>query len=224
MRPIADGAPRERPYLGSIEKVSDKRRVLLAALAVAAAACACSAPAAQAAGHGASPFRHDLRRVDSRLRRAVEIAPVPLGEGLATSETVCDLAERAETRGDAAAAAADWSTLSQLVTELDQPAMRSVDAAILSADSALRQLRERYAPRWPQRERVNGLRLGVARARQGTKLLGAAMAKIAGSFAAWQGRQCGAAITATEAGVAMIPSALGRINDGMRRLWSLALR
>lgn len=44
-----------------------------------------------------------------------------LDKGLRASETVCGLGEKAEQEGDVVRSRADWTTLSQLVVELDQP-------------------------------------------------------------------------------------------------------
>lgn len=120
------------------------RHALLVAFAVGATVLLCTA----SAWAGRSPFRYDLHRIDARLRMGIEYAPVELGEGLSASEAVCRLGERAQQRGDAEGAAADRSTLSQLVEELDRPAMARVEGALQRADTGLGELRDKYAAAW----------------------------------------------------------------------------
>lgn len=196
-----------------------RRRALLVAFAAAAVVLLCAA----SAWAGRSPFRYDLHRIDARLRMGIEYAPVELGEGLSASETVCRLGEKAEERGDAEGAAADRSTLSQLVDELDRPALARVDGALQRADTGLLELRDKYAAAWSDRAKLAQLRRGVARAREGVGRLRAAMGQIAASFDAWQLSQCQAATDAINTGIAHIPAAISRINVGMRLLWDLAL-
>lgn len=205
---------------GTIPNVNSIRasRALLAAIAVLAAA-ACFASTASAAP---SPFRRDLHRIDSRLRMAIEYAPVQLGEGLSTSEAVCRLAEKTEEGGDAEAARADWSTLSQLVDQLDRPALARVDGALLRADAGLRELRQMFSAGWSDHEKVAEMRRGVAGAREGIRLLRAAMDRLAESFDAWTAHQCQAATETINSGIARIPGAVGRVNAGMQILWELA--
>lgn len=207
---------------GTIPNVNSIRanRALLAAIAVLVAA-ACFASSASAAG-GPSPFRRDLHRIDTRLRMAIEYAPVQLGEGLSTSETVCRLAEKTEEGGDAEAAGADWSTLSQLLDQLDRPALARVDGALLRADTGLRELRQMFSAGWSDHDKVAEMRRGVAGAREGIHLLRAAMDRIAESFDAWTTHQCQAATETINSGIARIPGAVGRVNAGMRILWELA--
>lgn len=152
----------------------------------------------------------------------IEYLPVELGEGLSTSETVCSLAEKVERQGAAEGAAADWSTLSQLVEELDRPAAGRIDGALQRAGTGLLDLRRRFSAAWPDRKKVAELGRGVARTREGIQLLRSAMEKIAEAFEAWPAHQCQAATEAIEAGIARIPSAVTRINSGMRVLWALA--
>lgn len=153
----------------------------------------------------------------------IEYAPVELVEGFSTSENVCRLAEKAEQRGDAEGAAADWSTLSQLVGELDRPAMERVDGALGRADAGLVELRKRYSAGWSDREKVAALGRGVAQTRVGVRRLRGALEKMAQSFGAWSAHQCKAATEAVEIGIARVPAAISGINAGMRILWGLAL-
>lgn len=198
---------------------SNPVRALLVALAVLAAA-ALFTPSAWA---GRSAFRHDLHRIDTRLRIGIEYAPVELGEGLSASETVCHLGEGAQQRGDAEGAAADRSTLAQLVDELDGPAAARIDGALQRADTGLRELREIFSAGWTDHAKVAQLRSGVARAREGIRRLRAAVGEITESFDAWKANQCQAATDAINTGIAHIPGAVSRINAGMRLLWDLAL-
>lgn len=170
-----------------------------------------------------SPFRHDLRRIDARLRTGIEYAPVELVEGFSTSENVCRLAEKAEQRGDSGGATADWSTLSQLVAELDRPALARVDGALQRADTGLLALRAKYAAGWTDQEKVAELGRGVTRTRAGIQRLRGALEKMAESFDAWAAHQCQPATEAVELGIARVPAAVARVNAGMRILWGLAL-
>lgn len=188
----------------------------------AAAALALLVPAGAAAAP--SHYRHDLRRLDAHLRVALEFAPEQLGEGLGTSENVCRLAAKAEAKGEVDLAADDWSTLSQLVSELDEPAARRIDGALARADSLLRQMRKRYSRAWSDPARIGQLRAGVVRSREGIQLVQAAVAKISTSFGLWRGHQCSQATAAIEAGIARIPGAINHLNAGMRPLWELAER
>lgn len=199
-------------------------RTSLAAAVLAATLATLTVPAAATAAQGGpSPFRRDLRRIDGRLRMGIETAPIALGEKLSASETVCHLAEKMGQAGDAHRADADWSTLGQLVEEEDRPAAQRVDGVLERADTGLRELGEKYASAWSDAAKVAQLRRGVARAREGVRMLRAAMATVAGSFDAWSGHRCQDATDAIEAGVARIPAAVGRINIGMTPLWRLAL-
>lgn len=194
---------------------------LLALFAVAVAATALFASSASASPGGAGPFRHDLSRIDARLRMGIEYAPIDLLEGLSTSENVCRLAAKVEERGDTERADADWSTLSQLVEELDRPAMERVDGALQRADADLIRLRKGFSAGWSDRDKVRELGVGVARTRAGIRRLLAALAKMAGSFDAWSAHQCQTATDAIEAGLARVPAAVARINAGMHVLWDL---
>ncbi|HEU5062203.1 MAG TPA: hypothetical protein VFT79_03495 [Solirubrobacterales bacterium] len=191
-------------------------------VAVAALAIAVVFASAALASAGPSSFRHDVRRIDAHFRVGIEYAPVDLGEGLSASEIVCGLAEQNEQQGDAAGANANWTTLSQLVDEVDRPAMAKVEGALQRADTGLRELRERYSGGWSDPAKVAKLNRGVARARRGVRSLTAAMETIAGSFEAWSARQCQAATNSIVAGIARVPAAVGRINAGMQLLWELA--
>lgn len=192
------------------------------AAGVVAIALALLAASAGAAWAEPSPFRHDLHRIDGRLRMAIEYGPAELGEGLIASETVCRAAERAEGRGDGGQAAADWSVLSQLVGEVDRPAAGRIDSAFRRADSGLLALRDKYSSAWSDPVKIRQLRGGVAGARLGIRMMREAMERIEGSFDAWQARRCRAAKKAIDKGVAKLPAGVEQVNRGMQRLWELA--
>ena len=177
---------------------------------------------AWATSSGPSPFRHDLHRIDGRLRMAIEYGPAELGEGLIASETLCRLAEKTEARGEADQAAADWSALTQLVEEVDGPAVDRIDSAFRRADSGLRALRERYSRSWSEPAKIAQLRRGVASTRIGIRMLRTAMETVAKSFPAWEARECQAAVKAIDAGAAQFPAGVDQVNRGMQRLWELA--
>ena len=170
-----------------------------------------------------NPYRHDLRRVGAKLELAIEVKPGELGESLLASEAVCELAQGAEARGDAAAASADWSTLAQLVGERDLPGASAVGRAFANADSMLGSLRDHFSAGWrDQPEKVRALIAAVRQARHGIADLGHAMARIEGAFGAWSGHDCAAALVAIESDAGTLPHGIGEINVGMGRLWSLA--
>lgn len=199
-----------------------KGRAAWLAAWVATLTVAIVASGAWAASGGPSPFRHDLRRIDGRLRMAIEYGPAELGEGLIASEALCRLAEKTEARGEAEQAAADWSALTQLVEEVDRPAAERIDSAFRRADSGLRALRGRYSRGWSDYAKIRQLRSGVAAARTGIRMLRMAMQTVAGSFPAWQARECRAAVMAIDAGAARFPAGVDQVNRGMQRLWALA--
>ncbi|HEX5983653.1 MAG TPA: hypothetical protein VFY69_05535 [Solirubrobacterales bacterium] len=180
------------------------------------------AASAAAASAGPSPFRHDLHRIDGRLRMAIEYGPAELGEGLIASEAVCRAAERAEGRGDGDQAAADRSVLSQLVEEVDRPTAGRIDSAFRRADSGLRALRDRYSSAWSDPAKLRQLRRGVAGARVGIRMMRAAMERVEGSFDAWQANRCRDARRAIDGGAAKLPAGVEQVNRGMLRLWELA--
>jgi hypothetical protein len=200
------------------------RAVMLRVAASGVLALFLVAVAAVTAGAaGPSPYRHSLTRVDAALRNAIEVAPVEMGEGMLSSEVVCELAQSNERRGDSESAGADWSTLSQLVDQVDAPAVEKVDRAFARADSLLRSLRRRFAAAWAdQPQAVRRLNGGVASARAGIRRLRTAVERTADSLAAWKGRECAAAIAAIEAGVGGLPAGIEKVNAGMGRLWALA--
>jgi hypothetical protein len=156
------------------------------------------------------------------LRLAIEIRPEELGEYMRSSEIVCGLAERSETRGDSQGAQSGWSTLSQAVHELDLPTSQAIEAAFESADSGLRDLQKKFSRRWRGQPRARKLARGVAQTRQGIRSLRSATGTIAAAFAAWDRRECAAARVGIEAGVALIPVPLKWVNLGVFRLWSLS--
>ena len=192
-------------------------RRMVAPLAVAAA-LATASPAAAAPNH----FLHDVDKVNGHLRVAIEYAPEELGEALGTAEVVCGLGERATTRGEAGAAASDWSTLRQLVDEFAVGAVDRVEIAFDNADSVLVSLRGRYEQRWAGEARLGELRHGVRTTRLGIRLMRRAIDGLDGAFANWRAHECGAADAGVEKTLSRIPTGLRLIDLGMLELWRLA--
>jgi hypothetical protein len=188
------------------------------ALAALVAALALAGPAAAAP----SPYRHDLARASAHLRIAIEIRPGQLGEYLRSSEIVCELGEKAEERSDEERAQADWSTLAQLVRERDRREMRAIDGAFVRADENLQVLLRRYSRAWRgQATKVQELKLGVTRTREGIRLMRQAMDRIAMAFSEWERHDCIGAVNGIEAGIRRIPAGIEKVNLGMQRLWRL---
>jgi hypothetical protein len=188
---------------------------------LAALACAVGAVGAGTTLAAPSPFKHDLARASAHLRVAIEIRPSQLAEYLGSSELVCGLGERAAARGDEAGAGADWTTLSQIVRELDQREMRAIEAAYGEADQSLVVLRNSYSRAWRGQPRVRELNLGVKRAREGIRILRLAMRRIGAAFPRWEGHDCQGAFDGIEAGIRHLGPGLAAVNRGMERLWRL---
>lgn len=170
-----------------------------------------------------SPYRHSLSRIDAHLRFAIEFGPRALGEGLRSSEIVCQLGLTSEERGEAGAASADWSTLDQLVERLDIPAAAAIQGAFERADSTLLSLREKFSVGWRgDHPRLAELLKGVALTRRGIRDMRVAVGQIEAAFPAWNERQCATATAAIQNGVVNLPTGLELINKGMRSLWRLA--
>lgn len=191
---------------------------LVAPLVVVAVLLVAAPPAA------AGRFQHDLALVDGHLRVAIEYAPAELGESLRSAELVCELGERALAGGEGELAAADWTTLGQLVDRVAVRESRRVDAAFRNADSLLGDLRERYERRWAgDVVHLRELRRGVAAARAGIATVRAAVAGLMTPFDRWRAHECAAAALGVTTTFAPIPAGLEQINRGMLRLWRLAM-
>ena len=204
------------------------RRVLVASLAIAAAG-ALLAPTAAAAATAPAPhpspdsFRHGLGLVNGHLRIAIERAPEELGESLRTAETVCGLGERSLARQEADAAAADWTTLDQVVDQLAVGQAERVQIAFRNADSVLAELRTRFERRWRSSPvHLRELRRGVRATRRGIAIVRAAIADLESPFASWHAKECRAATRGIEKAFASAPAGIELINKGMLRLWRLA--
>jgi hypothetical protein len=199
------------------------RRSCLRGGQVAAAALivllACLAPAAAAAPNS---LLHDVDRVNGHLRIAIEVAPEELGEALGTAEVVCGLGEAAATRGEVEAAAADWSTLGQVVDGFAEGASRRVVIALENADSTLVSLRERYERRWAGEHRLAALRRDVHTTRQGVAIMKRAITGLETPFGSWRAHECAAANSGVETTFRRIPTGLRLIDLGMLNLWRLA--
>jgi hypothetical protein len=199
-----------------------RRGLACAAVALIALAVALAAGEPAVAAAAPSPYRHNLSQVDAHLRIAIEIRPSQLAEYLSSSELVCGLGERAEKQGDEERAQADWTTLAQIVRELDRRETRAIDAAFARADSNLVALRERFSRAWHEEPaRVRELKRGVARTREGIGLLRRAMDRIALAFSEWERHDCIGAVDGIEAGIRRIPAGIEKVNLGMQRLWRL---
>jgi hypothetical protein len=187
------------------------RRLCLRDGQVAAAALivllACLVPAAATAAP--NPLLQDVDRVNGHLRIAIEVAPEELGEASGTAKVVCGLGEAATTRGEAEAAAADWSTLRQVVDGLAEGASRRVVIAFENADSTLLSLRERYERRWAGESRLAALHRGVQTTRQGVAIMMRAIAGLEAPFASWRAHRCGAADSGVEMTFRRIPTGRG---------------
>jgi hypothetical protein len=199
--------------------MSASRRVRLVAALCAAAALAAPATAAAAP----NPFLHDVDRINGHLRVAIEYAPEELGEALGTAQVVCGLGERAASRGESDAAAADWATLTQLVDEVGVAAERHVQSAFANADSMLQSLRERYEGHWAADDpRLGHLRHGVATTRLGIRFMRRAIGGFDKPFASWRAHECAAANTGVDKAFRHIPTGLRLVDLGMIELWRLA--
>ena len=193
-------------------------RLRLLLIAPLAAALLTAAPAAAAS----NPFLHDLDQVNGHLRVAIEFAPEEMGEALRSAEVVCGLGDKATSRGEAEAAAADWSTLGQLVDDVTSGSSRRVTVAFDNADSVLRKLRERYEHRWAGDPRLPELRRGVRATHRGIRIMRLAIGGLETSFASWRAHECTAAVVSVESSFTDVPTGLELINVGMLRLWRLA--
>jgi hypothetical protein len=201
------------------------RRLGGAALALIAAVALVGGAAAFAASPAAAKpnaFLHDVDRVNGHLRVAIEFAPEELGEALGTADVVCALGERAAAQGEAAEAAADWSTLSQLVDDFATGAAHRVDVAFANADGVLGDLRERYERRWAGDPRLGKLRQGVHSTRLGIRVMRRAIGGLSTPFAAWRAHECLAATEGVTTTFRRIPTGLRLIDLGMLELWRLA--
>jgi hypothetical protein len=171
----------------------------------------------------ASRFQHDVRLVDGHLRIAIEYGPAELGESLRSAEIVCGLGERALAGSETELAAADWSTLGQVVDRLAAAESHRVEVAFRNADSVLRDLRERYERRWAgESERLGRLRRAVAAARGGIATMRVAVRRLTRPYANWKAHECEAAMEGVADAFQQAPAGLERINVGMLGLWRLA--
>lgn len=197
----------------------------IVALALAAALVAvafAAVPATASAGTG-SPFRHAVNRLDHALQLAIEDQPEGLLMSLAASERVCWLGALTEERGEPAAASADWSTLEQLVQQLDEPGLHGVEEGFGRAASVLAGLGENFSRAWRGQHRARTLRGAAAMVRSGINETLAALQPLRQAFAAWAAHRCEAALAAINTSDRQIPTAIETITRGMERLWILTL-
>lgn len=191
-----------------------------ALVALALLAILVFAPVASAKG---DPYTRALSRVDNALRFAVERQPEGLAKSLATSERVCELGQGAEAAGDRAAAEADWSTLSQVVTQLDEPGLAAVERAFGRVGTTLGAVEARFSRGWRgQPERVRELHRAARLVRGGLRRLGTGFEHLRGAFLAWREQRCEAALAAVASFSESIPEAMAAVNFGMWRLLALA--
>lgn len=189
------------------------RTILVAALLALVAA----APAT-AASH--DPYQRALGSVDGALRFAIEQQPEGLSKSLAASERVCALGQGAEERGETAAAAADWSTLSQTVEQLDEPGLGTVERSLGAAVETVDRVESRFSRAWRgQTDRVRALHQGARSVRRGLRLLSGSFGELRGAFSAWDEHRCEAALAAIDSFAETLPEAMAPINRGMERLW-----
>lgn len=197
-----------------------------AALAVAASLAALAlgtAPLTASAAAGDSPFFRAVSRLDNALRVAIEDQPEGLTKSLGASERICSLGALAEERGDAAAAAADWSTLTQVVQLLDEPGLRGVEEAFGRAASTLAGIEARFGRAWRGQQRVKALHVRAAAVRGGIRAASAALQPLRKAFAEWIAHRCEAALAETDTSGVQISAAVGTIARGMERLWIFAI-
>jgi hypothetical protein len=162
-------------------------------------------------------------RLEDSLRFAIEEQPEGLTISLDASERVCALAAGAEERGEAPAAAADWSALDQLVEQLDQPGLRGVERAFRQASSTLAEVASRFARAWQaEPARAHALRVAARRIELGIRLTVAGVQPLRAAFAAWEGQRCEAALAAIETSKQAVPAGIAAISRGMERLLALA--
>jgi hypothetical protein len=170
----------------------------------------------------AGQFSHDLARVNAHLRIAIEYAPAELDESLGGAELVCRLGDRATAEERLDVAAADWTTLGQIVDEVATQDSRRIDVAFANADSVLGDLRQRYERRWAASPTdLRELRRGVLATRRGIASMRSAIAALEAPFDRWRAHECKPATLAAAEALTPLAPALERINVGMLRLWRL---
>ena len=217
----AEVRPEDGPTASAAMSPLSRRRglrattvALVAFLALIAAAPAAAKP---------NPFLHDVDQINGHLRTAIEFAPEELGEALGTAEVVCGLGERAASGGEAEAAAADWSTLDQLVNGFATDAARRVEVAFAAADGGLQDLRERLrTPLAPATRASANCATAPTRPGSGSATCAARSPASRAPFAAWRAHECRVATEGVTKTFRRIPTGLRLINLGMLELWRLA--
>ncbi|MGD9736013.1 MAG: hypothetical protein AB7V58_10465 [Solirubrobacterales bacterium] len=175
-----------------------------------------------AAAAPSNSFFHAVSRLDSALRTAIERQPEGLLKSLAASERICSLGEGAEARAEAAAAAADWSTLQQAVELLDRPGLGSVERGFAEATSTLRELEATFSRSWRgQSARLRLLHVAAAQVRRGIRLALASFDPLRQAFSAWLEHHCEAALAASASSTQQARVGVAVIVGGMERLWVL---
>jgi hypothetical protein len=205
--------PRSRP------PARPRLQPVLATVLCAVAAFVWLAPSASAQAR--DPYLRALGSIDGALRFAIERQPEGLAKSLAASERICSLGQGAEERGEAGAAAADWSTLSQTVELLDEPGLTGVERALGAAIDTVDRVEATVRRAWSgQTDRVRDLRAGAKAVRAGLRRLRGSFADLRQAFSAWEAHRCEAALAAIDAFAEAVPAATVPINRGMERLWT----
>jgi hypothetical protein len=191
--------------------------------AISAVLLALLVAAVPTAAAPSSPYLAALGSIDGALRFAIEQEPEGLAKSLATSERVCSLGQGAEDRGDAAAAEADWSTLSQTVEQLDRPGLSAVERSFAAATESVHRVESRFSRGWSgQPDRVRALHRGAASVQRGLSLLSGSFGDLRDAFAAWEAHRCEVALAAVDSFTEAIPKGMPPINRGMERLWRIS--
>jgi len=196
-------------------------RLLAPLLITAAIAAPTVAPAS--AGASPNPFRHDVAMVNSHLRIAVEERPEAMFEAMETAETVCGLGRRATERGETEVAAADWTTLAQVVEEPAEGNAHRIDVAFANADSTLMLMERRYVEnRAIPASRRTPIEHAIGQTRHGIRIMRTAVRALAKPFESWRDQECQAATLGVEEAFGRTETGLRLINAGMQGLWRLA--
>lgn len=184
------------------------------------APAAAGAPAAKAT---TPPFLRDVGALERSLRVAIEDKPRALAESLTASEQVCDLGSAAEAGAESAAAAADWSTLEQIVARTGEPELEMVEGEFERARRKLDNLVAAYERAWSrQSHRRRSLRGAAASTRRGIAGVEGSLKHLSAAFGGWRTRGCDAALSEIYAFRRGAAFAVETVGAGMGRLWGIA--
>jgi hypothetical protein len=217
------GTDRERALARFHTAMRTPRPRRLAAPLLISAALATSAGLPASAAAAPSPLRHDVARVNSHLRIAIEYAPEELFESLRTAEIVCALGRKASEGGEPDVAASDWTTLDQVVEVPAEGTARRIDVAFANADSVLSVMARRYGENAAiPASRGRRLRHSISGTRHGIRIMRTAVGALSKPFDSWRAHECRAASRGVEEALFRTTTGLELINVGMLRLWRLA--